>query len=92
MIQSFNCDNTRVLFEGGNPRQFLAFNGIATRKLTYLDAALESKDLVSPPGNRLENLRGDKTGQYSIRISDQWRPCFVWGSSGPTNVEIADYR
>lgn len=92
MIQAFRCNDTQMLFEGGNPRRFRAIKRIATRKLTYLDAAQDLKDLASPPGNRLEKLHGDRAGQYSIRINDQWRLCFVWGPSGPKDVEIADYH
>lgn len=57
-----------------------------------LDAAVDLGDLRSPPGNRLEQLSGDRAGQHSIRINDQWRICFVWGTSGPENVEIVDYH
>jgi len=57
-----------------------------------LDAAVDLSDLRSPPGNRLEQLSGDRAGQHSIRINDQWRICFVWGTNGPENVEIVDYH
>lgn len=57
-----------------------------------LDDAVELKDLRSPPGNRLEALHGDRSGQYSIRINDQWRVCFVWTAAGPESVEIVDYH
>lgn len=62
------------------------------RKLQMLDDAVELKDLRSPPGNRLEALRGDRAEQYSIRINDQWRLCFVWTAAGPDEVEIVDYH
>ncbi|WP_312245858.1 type II toxin-antitoxin system RelE/ParE family toxin [Stutzerimonas nitrititolerans] len=65
---------------------------IATRKLAMLNAATELRDLRSPPGNRLEPLHGDRVGQHSIRINDQWRICFVWTDAGPTQVEIVDYH
>jgi len=65
---------------------------VAERKLQMLDDAVELKDLRSPPGNRLETLTGDRTGQYSIRINGQWRICFVWTESGPDRVEIVDYH
>lgn len=92
MIQSFRCKHTQELFEGGDPRQFRAFKDIAIRKLTQLDAAQTLDFLRSPPGNRLESLKGDRQGQYSIRINDQYRLCFVWSQSGPMNVEIVDYH
>jgi len=74
-----------------------AFSGIdrpARLKLDRLDAAVDLKDLAALPGNRFESLKGDRKGQYSIRINDQWRICLEWprGSSGPTNVEIVDYH
>ncbi|WP_312256130.1 type II toxin-antitoxin system RelE/ParE family toxin [Stutzerimonas nitrititolerans] len=65
---------------------------IATRKLAMLNAATELRDLRSPPGNRLEPLQGNRAGQHSIRINDQWRICFVWTDAGPTQVEIVDYH
>jgi proteic killer suppression protein len=64
----------------------------ALRKLVVLDAAVTLGDLRSPPGNRLEALRGDRSGQHSIRINDQWRICFVWTDSGPEEVEIVDHH
>ncbi len=69
-----------------------SFERIALRKLDALDAAVKLDDLRSPPGNRLESLRGDRAGQYSIRINDQWRLCFEWTEQGPHNVEIVDYH
>ncbi|WP_376751916.1 type II toxin-antitoxin system RelE/ParE family toxin [Stutzerimonas nitrititolerans] len=65
---------------------------VATRKLAMLNVATELRDLRSPPGNRLEPLQGDRVGQHSIRINDQWRICFVWTDAGPTQVEIVDYH
>ncbi|WP_312243641.1 type II toxin-antitoxin system RelE/ParE family toxin [Stutzerimonas nitrititolerans] len=65
---------------------------VATRKLAMLNAATELRDLRSPPGNRLEPLHGDRVGQHSIRINDQWRICFIWTDAGPTQVEIVDYH
>ena len=64
----------------------------ALRKLAILDAAVTLEDLRVPPGNRLEALRGDRRGQHSIRINDQWRICFVWTAAGPEDVEIVDYH
>ena len=92
MIQSFNCKDTQALYEGKSPRKFKAFLSVAERKLAQLDAAQTLEFLNSPPGNRLEALRGDRKGQHSIRINDQWRICFVWSGLGPLNVEIADYH
>lgn len=65
---------------------------VALRKLAILDAAEVLDDLRVPPGNRLENLQGDRTGQYGIRINEQWRICFEWTAAGPDNVEIVDYH
>jgi proteic killer suppression protein len=65
---------------------------VAQRKLQMLDDAAELRDLKSPPGNRLEALSGDRAGQHSVRINDQWRVCFVWTDAGPEDVEIVDYH
>lgn len=65
---------------------------VAERKLAQLEAAQTLDFLKAPPGNRLEALKGDRKGQYSIRINDQWRICFVWSSVGPVDVEIVDYH
>lgn len=92
MIQSLRCKHTQSLFEGGDPRRFRAFREVAVRKLAQLDAAKTLEFLRSPPGNQLEALRGDRKGQYSIRINDQFRLCFSWTQAGPANVEIVDYH
>ena len=92
MIQSFASAETRVLFETGDSRRFRAIATVATRKLTMLHAANTLEFLKSPPGNRLEPLKGDRRGQHSIRINDQWRICFRWTASGPAEVEIVDYH
>ena len=92
MIQSFRCKYTQSLFEGGSPQRFRAIQNVATRKLTQLDAANTLEFLRSPPGNRLEALKGNRQGQYSIRVNKQFRLCFVWTESGPENVEIIDYH
>ncbi len=80
------------MFEGGHPRRFRAIEMVATRKLTMLDAAKTLDFMRSPPGNRLEALRGDRAGQWSVRINDQWRLCFLWTDSGPDQVDIVDYH
>jgi len=80
------------LFEGASPRRFRAIQSVAERKLALLDAAKTLGFLRSPPGNQLEALKGDRAGQYSIRINDQFRLCFIWSDSGPINVEIVDYH
>ena len=92
MIQSFHCADTQALFEGKSPRRFRAFQSVAERKLAQLAAAQTLEFLRAPPGNRLEALKGDRIGQHSIRINDQWRVCFVWTDSGPALVEIVDYH
>ncbi|WP_029890344.1 type II toxin-antitoxin system RelE/ParE family toxin [Polycyclovorans algicola] len=92
MIQSFRCKYTRALFEGKAPARFRAFAGVAERKLTQLDAARTLEFLRSPPGNQLESLKGDRAGQYSIRVNGQFRLCFIWTDAGPTDVEIVDYH
>ena len=92
MIQSLKCKDTMALFEAKCPRRFRAIAHVAERKLAQLDAAQTLAFLRAPPGNRLEALKGDRKGQYSIRINDQWRICFVWTDSGPKDVEIVDYH
>lgn len=92
MIQSFRCKHTQALFEGGSPRRFRAFKDVAIRKLSQMDAAHTLEFLRSPPGNRLEALRGDRVGQHSIRVNEQFRLCFVWTEAGPADVEIVDYH
>lgn len=92
MIRSFRDRDTRVLFETGKSRRFAGFADVAIRKLAQLDGALELRDLRSPPGNQLEALRGDRAGQYSIRINVQFRLCFRWTELGPEDVEIVDYH
>ena len=92
MIQSFKCKDTQALYEGRTPKRFRTLVTVAERKLAQLEAAQTLEFLRAPPGNRLEVLRGDRRGQYSIRINDRWRICFVWTSAGPADVEITDYH
>ena len=91
-IRSFRCADTEALYENASPRRFRNIEYVAERKLQMLDAALELRDLRSPPGNRLEALSGNRVGQHSIRINDQWRVCFVWTETGAMDVEIVDYH
>ena len=93
MIRSFSDRATERLFRGGScPARWRAFERIARRKLDILDAAVALADLRAPPGNRLRALKGDRRGQYSIRINDQFRVCFTWTDEGPADVEIVDYH
>ena len=92
MILSFRCADTQALFESGRHRRFTAIAAVATRKLAQLDAAETLEFLRSPPGNRLEALKGDRAGAYSIRINDQFRLCFRWTAAGAEDVEIVDYH
>ena len=92
MIRSFKDKDTRRFVEGTGVARFQAFERQATRRLTILNSADALRDLAGLPGNRLEGLSGDRTGQYSIRINAQWRICFKWAGDGPFDVEIADYH
>ncbi len=93
MIKGFKCKATKALFDGEKPpRQFRSIAKVAKRKLDMLDYTVALEDLRSPPGNRLEALRGDLAGRYSIRINGQWRICFTWHADGPDDVEIVDYH
>ncbi len=92
MIKSFKCPDTQYLFETGSTHRWSTCQSVAERKLTMLNAATTLAFLRSPPGNRLEALKGNRAGQHSIRIHDQWRLCFVWTVDGPENVEIVDYH
>lgn len=92
MIKRFRCAETRRFFETGRSKRFSSVATVATRELAILDAAHTLDFLRSPPGNRLEALRGDRKGQYSIRINDQFRICFRWTDDGPMDVEIVDYH
>lgn len=92
MILGFRCADTRALFETGKSRRFSGIAAVAIRKLGQLEAAFELRDLRSPPGNRLEALKGERAGQHSIRINDQFRICFVWVDGHADQVEIVDYH
>jgi len=93
MIQSFKCKETAKIFRGLFSRKFPS--DIQTRafnKLAAIHVSLTLDDLKLPPSNHLEQLKGDRTGQYSIRINDRYRICFIWNESNAENVEIVDYH
>jgi len=92
VIRSFKCDDTRKLFETGKSARFGSILKVATRKLTQLEAATTLEFLRSPPGNRLEALKGNREAQHSIRVNNQWRLCFRWTPAGAEDVEIVDYH
>jgi proteic killer suppression protein len=92
VIRSFKSPDTEALFNGKRVKRFVNIERVATRKLQMLDDAVDLSDLATPPANRLEALKGDRRGQYSIRINDQWRICFVWTKVGAEQVEIVDYH
>jgi proteic killer suppression protein len=92
MIKSFECGDTEALFSGRRVERFANIASVAMRKLQQLHAATTLEFLRVPPGNRLEPLVGDRAGQHSIRINDQWRLCFVWQDGHAHDVEIVDYH
>jgi len=92
MIQSFVDKDTEAFYNGELPRRFRGFAPQAERRMNVLDAATTLQDLAALPSNRLESLVGNRAGQRSIRINQQWRICFVWMNDGPHDVEIVDYH
>ncbi len=92
MIKSFKDADTETLFRLGRVRRFVNIERPALRKLKQLDLARRIEDMRAPPANRLEKLSGDRTGQWSIRINDQFRICFRWTTGGAEDVEITDYH
>jgi proteic killer suppression protein len=92
MIKGFRCKETEKVFQRQRSRKFGGFQRLAQKKLLMLDAAESPGDLRIPPSNRLEKLVGDRRGQHSIRINDQWRVCFQWKTGDAHNVEIVDYH
>ncbi len=93
MIQSFADAETALIWSGRRSRRLAAdIQAVALRKLRLLNQARVLSDLRAPPGNRLEALKGERAGQYSIRVNDQWRICFNWREGGPADVQIVDYH
>ena len=92
MTQTFSDAQSKSLFEGSNVPRFVNFRSVAERKLQMLHRAIRLDDLRAPPNNRLEALKGDRAGQYSIRINDQYRICFKFVSGDAFDVEIVDYH
>lgn len=90
-IKSFKCADTEMLFNLGRVRRFVNVERPALRKLKQLDLARRIEDMRAPPGNRLEALKGDRAGQWSVRVNDQFRVCFRW-NDGAEDVEIVDYH
>ena len=93
MIRSFADDETEKIFQGEISKRLPPdIQRTARRKLIYLDEADILRDLMAPPGNRLEALKGNRSGQYSIRVNDQWRICFRWDQPDAYQVEVTDYH
>ena len=92
MIKSFRCKNTEALYQGKRVRKFEAFAMQAEKRLEILDNSKTIHDLMGLPSNRFESLIGDRAGQYSIRVNQQWRLCFEWKDADAYNVEIVDYH
>ena len=92
MIKTFKCKNTEKLFDDDDVKKFRGISKAARLKLEVLNASVSLNSLRVPPGNRLEQLKGDRKGQHSIRINNQWRVCFVWKNENAFDVEIVDYH
>jgi len=92
MIKSFKDADTETLFRLGRVRRFVNIERPALRKLKQLDLARRIEDMRAPPANRLEKLSGDRAGQWSVRVNDQFRVCFRWTAGGAEDVEIVDYH
>jgi toxin HigB-1 len=92
VIRSFRNKDTQDIFRQHRVRRLQSIERVALRRLVQIDSASELRDLASPPANRLEALKGDRTGQYSVRINDQYRVCFRWKDGDAFDVEIADYH
>ena len=92
MIKTFKCADTEALSKGERVRRFVNIASVARRKLRQLEIAGRLDDLRIPPGNQLEALKGERAGQYSIRVNDQFRVCFRWAETGVEDVEIVDYH
>lgn len=92
MIKSFRSKEAQQLHARQRVKRFRGFERVALRKLRQLDIAAELRDLSAPPGNHLEALKGDREGQHSIRINEQWRICFVWRDGDAYEIEIVDYH
>jgi proteic killer suppression protein len=97
MIKSFKDEGTEAIFNGRASKKArqtcpVQLWRIASRKLDHIDSAEQLEDLKVPPGNKLEKLSGDRRGQFSIRINEQYRVCFTWSEGGPSDVEIVDYH
>ncbi len=92
VIKTFKCAETAALSKGRRVKRFVSIESVARRKLRQLQIAGRLEDLLVPPGNRLEALKGDRAGQHSIRVNDQFRVCFRWTAAGAEDVEIVDYH
>lgn len=92
MIKTFKCADTEALSKGDRVKRFANIASVARRKLRQLEIAARLDDLRVPPANRLEALKGDRAGQHSIRVNDQFRVCFRWTTGGAEDVEIVDYH
>ena len=92
MIKTFKCTDTEALSKGRRVKRLVSIESVARRRLRQLQIAGRLEDLRVPPGNRLEALKGDRAGQHSIRVNDQFRVCFRWTAAGAEDVEIVDYH